>query len=212
MKNYDIDKAGPTLLKHITDVDLTQMEDKVQRNIEYGNLLKNDDRLKVIPYILKSFIQRIAKEYQDIIITTPDSFVTRLDIRDIELVNRSVFTFKVEWSATELVVSKTKRSYIAMLNNDDVLVKGIASRDISNKLARKLFSLFDTTLEQFKKSFLRLPVEYFLVNDMVVVDNQLVKVNDIQRFDRKVNYEYYWRKSLQFIYPIEMYKKNINIL
>jgi hypothetical protein len=211
VKNYDINRAGPTLLKHLANIDLTQMEDKQERNIRYGNLLRDQENLKVVPSVLRAFISRLAYE-SGAVAYTPDSVITKTDIMQHPLVKRSVYSFKVEWSATHLVVSKDKKSYITLLSNGDVLIKGMASKDISQKLAEHIFRLFEMKLSSFKSSFLRLSPSVFAINNTVIVGNEICKINDFKTFDLPVNYEYYWRKCLQFIYPIEMYKNNINIV
>jgi hypothetical protein len=211
VKNYDINRAGPTLLKHLTNIDLTQIEDKQERNIQYGKFLRDQSNLKIIPSALRAFISRLARE-SGAVAYTPDSVITKTNIMELSLVKRSIYSFKVEWSATHLVVSKDKKSYIALLANGDVLIKGQASKDISPKLVEHIFKLFEVNLLNFKSSFLRLPASVFAVNDIVVVGDESYKVNDFKTFDLKVNYEYYWRKCLQFIYPIEMYKNNVNMI
>jgi len=211
VKNYDINRAGPTLLKHLSNIDLTQIEDKQERNIQYGNLLRDQSNLKVVPSVLRAFISRLAYE-SGAVAYTPDSVITKNNIMEHPLVKRSVYSFKVEWSATHLVVSKDKKSYIALLANGDVLIKGQASKDISPKLVEHIFRLFELKLSSFKSSFLRLPTSVFAVNNIVIVGDESYKVNDFETFDLEVNHEYYWRKCLQFIYPIEMYKNNINMI
>lgn len=204
MRYHDIRAAGPSVLKSLFNVDITDMEKK-ERNIVYGKLMKENDIYKMIPAMLTSISRFLCKEYEGIIYTQ-DSIITKRTINNT-ILDQLVLKFKQNWISTLLVIGKDRDSYIALLNSGEVLIKGKAKSKIPLLIAKKLL---DFVLEEqdpilkFKRWFKQIKdVNYFLIDNQVFTFTGVEKVTNKFLFDiGKINKAVYWKNLLQFIYPI----------
>ena len=205
VKYYDINMAGPTLLKYLYDIDLTNIENKERRNIEYGLLIKQN-KLQILPSILQNYIKLLAIELNAIIYTT-DSIITLKSIKDSKLALSSCFTFKKSWTANILVITKKYDGYVCKLSNGDIIIKGQYKKLLPEKAISKLLDLrfnFKNWLLIFKEWFKNSKNEDLLIDyKYLFVDSGLIEIENINLLNTyKLQKEIYWRYLMNIIYPL----------
>lgn len=208
VKYYDITAAGPTLLKSLFNIDITNLP-KPERNIKYGNLMRENEKYKVISKILLSFNKLICNRNNGILYTT-DSVISQNDIRKDTYVKSSIYNYKVQYDFMVLVVSYKNNGYIGLTRNDEVIVKGTLKQYISKTLARKLLTVGLENLQKFKLWLKRCKVKDLSVNNYVVIDGKLTElVSENSSVKIEPDREFYYRQSLQFVTPIAKWKLGI---
>ena len=207
---YDIKAAGPTILKYLTGTDLLDM-DKYKRNIQYGEMMRSNNDLKIISRMLFNISRIVCKEY-DGIIYTPDSVITTRIITDIEFIKQLNVTYKRDWCAHLLIINKQRDSYIALVDNG-VIIKGRARKSLTEKLILKLIELAmedKDWLLKYKQWFKLLENNnYFLTADNILftIDGEVQIENESLVHSYKINKYIYWKSLLSFIYTIGLENK-----
>ncbi|MGB9674899.1 MAG: hypothetical protein ACPLX8_02075, partial [Nanopusillaceae archaeon] len=170
MRYYDMNKAGPSLLKYIYNIDLTNL-DKKERNEKYGLLMKMDDKYKMIPTMLYSISRILCKENEGIIYTQ-DSIITKRIINNNSILENLVVKFKQVWFAPILVINKNRNSYVA-ISGSETIIKGPAKNQVSEYLVNKLLKFVieePDWLTKFKRWYKSIKdPEYFIINDNSII-------------------------------------------
>ncbi len=205
VKYYDINMAGPTLLKYLTNFDVTEIPNKESRNIQYGLILKQN-KLQIISNILQNYTKLVAKELNSIVYT-PDSIITIKSIKDSKLALNSCFTFKKSWTANILVIAKKYDGYVCKLNNGDIIIKGEYKKFLPINCVSKLLDIrfnFKNWLIIFKEWFKNALNEDLLIDDKYIFTNDgLIEIQNINTINTyKLQKEIYWRYLLNIIYPL----------
>lgn len=208
---FDINSAGPTLLKHLSGINLLDIKDKNERNVKYGKAIRNTNMSRYIPYILYSFSKIVCYEL-DGILYTQDSVVTNRDISKSIIAKNSIFTFKKSWISKFLVISKDKKSYFAITDENKVIVKNDI---LSPNMLLKLYLFYENTknwIFYFKKWFMEeTEISYFITNKNSIYLSDGTIVSDIvdpayvKGFENRINKEFYWFKLLKYFQSIYLF-------
>jgi hypothetical protein len=209
---YDIKSAGPTILKYITNnkIDLLNLE-KTERNIKYGKLMKENEYYKIASKLMFSVNKFVCYLY-DGIIYTPDSIITNRIIKDDKIIKSLVINYECKYHFNLLIINKNKNSYIAITNDNKVIIKGELKNYLNEFLVEKLidFCLNKINwLEKFKQWFKNLNDNtYFLIqNKYLFIDDKKIEIENINLLQTyKVNKLIYWNSLLTLIHIIGLYQ------
>jgi hypothetical protein len=207
MNYYDISSAGPTALKQFSGIDLLSIPDKLDRNIQYGKIMKSNEKYKFIPNTLLNVSRILCKEYNGILYSQ-DSFVTNKKIELGEIVNQTIFNFKKNYFFVVLIINRTFDTYIALTDKDEVVIKGKYKKYIPEKLASMLLKKFtgeSDWLTKFKSWFKYLNNnKYYLSNNKYLLTTtglvEVTKESLLETYD--VDKLMYWNYLLSFIVPM----------
>jgi len=192
---YDIVAAGPTLLKHLTGLDLLSLP-KTTRNINYGKLLVKLGLQDYIPFLLRSYCKYLCYQVNGILYTQ-DSVVT---LHNPQEVLPTIFTFRKEWTSSLLVIAHNRKSYICWTTEGQVIVKG---DELPVGCLNKLYTFIvrsSNWLYEYKMWFLEARAEEFVTNKrrLILKDKVVDEVSVPSLFEGLVDKEVYWRKLLPY--------------
>lgn len=209
---YDIKSAGPTILKYITNnkIDLLNLE-KTERNIKYGKLMKENEYYKIASKLMFS-VNKFVCHFYDGIIYTPDSIITNRIIKDDKIIKSLVISYECKYHFNLLIINKNKNSYIAITNDNKIIIKGELKNYLNEFLVEKLvdFCLNKINwLDKFKQWFKNLNDNtYFLIqNKYLFIDDKKIEIENINLLQTyKVNKLIYWNSLLTLIHIIGLYQ------
>ncbi len=194
---WDIKAAGPSLLNHLYGINLLYL-DKEQRNIRYGELQKEENKLKIIPEILRRYTKNIALR-NDAIAYTLDSVITKKNILSDIFVSKSCFTFKEDYHFSIMIIDENYKNYIAITNDNKVIIKGIIKNYLSEKLILQFLTKGIVNFSRFKQWFKITNYKTFLIDNSIIINGKkidLTNTNIAVDPDR----EFYWKYLLEFIF------------
>lgn len=201
---YDIKAAGPTLLKHLTGIDLLDLP-KTTRNIKYGKLLIQLGLQDYIPFLLRTYCKLIC-QYTNGILYTQDSVITLHNPEDFL---PSIFSFHKEWTSSLLVIAHNRKSYVCWTTNNKVVVKG---DELPIGCLSKLYTFMSRStnwLYEYKMWFLNASPQEFITNKqrLILKDKIVDNVATPSLFEGLVDKEIYWRKLLPYFASIYEFVK-----
>lgn len=127
--SYDVEACHYNILKNI-GYDLSQInyENKLQRNIQIGHLMKNNPNLTKLlrsttESILDEYINRSNLTNNDIITRQYDGLITTKPLKKLNL----KIPLKLKHIIDIMIISVNRDSFIAKKNNN-IIVKGIANK------------------------------------------------------------------------------------
>ena len=194
---WDINAAGPTLLKHLYNIDLMYL-DKQERNIRFGELQKENSSLKIVPEVLRRYTKTLAEVTHSIGYTL-DSVLSHDDVRSYPFVRDSIFTFKSECEFQLLIIDSTFKNYIAFTKTNDVVIKGIVKNYLPAAIVKKFFDVGIFDLRKYKLWFRNCNYTNFLIGNTIVIDGKRIELKSTN-ITIEPDREFYWKKILPFIF------------
>ncbi len=223
--NYDIVSCNYNILNKLSIHILTDHNNKLQRNIEIGNMQKQNPELsqffkKITKSIIDEYILKNVLRKEDIICRQYDGLILRkklIDTKsiDIDLPLRNVFE--------KFIISIDRKSFIAYSEKEDKLeVKGVSEKypAIENQY-KKLISInfsnkksIFSSLEKIKnyfftaqdKNLFMIPTKdpkkyyvHFMGIGEIEISNTIIKLISCDEIDRKKYFEKYMSSFVKSI-------------
>jgi hypothetical protein len=213
---YDIEACHYTILKNKGyDLSHVDPEDKIGRNIMIGQMMKENPR---ITSLLRGTTESIINDYININNIQDDEIVIRqydglILTRPLHVTNIGHIPLEQRQVLRTFVSSIDRKSYIALDNNNEVTIKGVAFRyKAMDEIYRKLCLMLDvnknslfTRLQKLRDDFFKsknpalfgIPVKngkfniFLLGYGELEVSQSTLKIMDTDDVDREKYFKFY---------------------